>query len=120
MQSLSDGSGGRRPPDLETETAEGDGGLESDMDDGDETDYERLIDARFWDVLCGTTKDLPVMPTNTVRIFLSSTFSGECMELGFHLKIWNSRKHSTPLDFPRLKFKRHDVLNRWCPMGMAF
>lgn len=33
-------------------------------------------------VIEGSLEDLPAMPSNTVRIFLSSTFTGECMRAG--------------------------------------
>ncbi len=34
------------------------------------------IDEKTMQVLCGSFRDLPPRPTSTVRIFLSSTFSG--------------------------------------------
>ena len=69
-QPLPGSEDGLRTPDLMGECVEDD----EDPDLTSETETSRS--KAFWEVLRGSMSNLPAMPTNTVRIFLSSTFSG--------------------------------------------
>ena len=54
------------------------------------------IDPAIVRVLTGSFKELPPRPTSTVRIFLSSTFSGErCGNMGKGVKMWENRVRQT-------------------------
>ena len=55
--------------------AEGDHAYERGVSEQPEM-LELLANPRAMDILRGVMEDLPAMPSNTVRIFLSSTFSG--------------------------------------------
>ena len=46
------------------------------------------------DVLRGSIQDLPHLPSNTVRIFLSSTFSGMLLLSLFNYEVWLQRAHN--------------------------